>query len=616
MLPLLPLKRQCSPFRLYPNPSHKTTLRTFFKCRAYAPLMSAALLLSVLTASAAPVGTLAQDAQAITRSLSTVRMRVSPGLRGSFVYWFTNADRDMSARAALPAPDLDGIVTLPVPPDFRQAGALVNVLDARRGLIARLPVESSMAAADIAPKVPFGPNLLQNGDFTQGIAPWNPELSTGKASGTFAVSPDAPPPGISGKAARLSIDAIDKESWHSQFVNYGIALTQGQPYTLTFWAKANRDRAMTVAASAAEGDYHLVGLYQHVSLNTQWRKYTCAFTAMDTQKTNRIAFILGDALGAVDMAGVTLQQGVTARPLGDNMLQNASFTAGAAHWIVMNQVAPASGSMQTLLTVLPSGVEGNALRLQTTVAGAAPEFSQFGQEGLTLEPNALHTLSLWARADKNRVITVQTDKITGDYQPTGLNARLALTQEWRHYDLVFTPSDTMGQTQRLVFSVGDAVGHVDLAGLALSQGGMVPAPASAAPALSPDAFTVVYKAVRGETGTDEPRNTAQAHRSHPLIGTWQSFHKDVGLSGKEYQRYRFVFDASGRGMQQVTSLTENVDAPPKSQQNEPFRWQLIEGGPHVSIGANVYTWTIEKDGDRQKLTLKNYEGKTYILFRQ
>ena len=132
--------------------------------------------------------------------------------------------------------------------------------------------------------------------------------------------------------------------------------------------------------------------------------------------------------------------------------------------------------------------------------------------------------------------------------------------------------------------------------------------------MTSETFTVAYQPIRLPS-SDSGRGDAKAHRSHPLVGIWQSFHKDVGLTGKEYQRYRFVFDPNGMGALQVTTLTENADAPPKSQQKEKFKWQFVEGGPHVSIGSNVYTWVIEKDGLKQKLTLKNYEGKTYILFR-
>ena len=587
--------------------------------RRFAGILPGAALLAILTGGVVPAPARAQDASFVPQSSALLRLRAPSALRGQFVYWFTNADRDMSARLPLPAFGADGGLTLPVPPDFRQPGALVNVLDVRRGLIARLPAANAGTVKTSgvgAANVPFGPNLLQNGDFTQGADGWSPELGAGKASGTFAISPDAAPPAAAGKAARLSVDAIDKEAWHSQFVHYGFALTEGQPYTLTFWAKAGRERPINVLAALDRGDYHTVGLNQRAMLGLQWRKYIFAFTATDTQQGSRITFVLGDALGTVDLAGVALQQGVYARPLGDNLLQNAALTAGAAHWTRLSQNAPATGSLQALPTSLPPGAEGNALRLQTLTTSASRDDMQFGQEGLNLEPNALYTLSLWARADKSRVVSVHTDKVTGEYYQTGLNARLALTPQWRHYDLAFMPSDTRGDAHRLVFTVGEAVGDVDIAGLALRQGGNVPSAAPSALLLTSDAFTVAYKAVQGEGQTGQGRGGAQAHRSHPLVGTWQSFHKDVGLTGKEYQRYRFVFDASGKGLQQVTSLTENVDAPPKSQQTEAFKWQLIEGGPHVSIGANVYTWTIDKDGDRQKLTLKNYEGKTYILFRQ
>jgi hypothetical protein len=203
-----------------------------------------------------------------------------------------------------------------------------------------------------------------------------------------------------------------------------------------------------------------------------------------------------------------------------------------------------------------------------------------------------------------------------DYHYTGLDQTLPLTPAWRKFTLVFAPNDMQGSKGRLIFTLGGQTGSVDLADLALQSGAAGPPPPPApVPTLARESFTVAYRPVQAASSDDE-RSDAKAHRSHPLVGIWQSFHKDVGLTGKEYQRYRFVFDPNGMGSLQVTTLTENADAPPKSQQKEAFKWQLVEGGPHVAIGSNVYTWVIEQDGVRQKLTLKNYEGKTYILFRQ
>ena len=574
-------------------------------------LLGAAALMGLSARQAAH----AQSAAVVSAPVpATLRLQKSPTLRGEFAYWFVNADRDMSPRLPLPASASDGSLTLPIPADFRQPDAQLVVLDAQRNVMARLPLR---ADASEAPKL-TSPNLLENGDFAQQGSHWVSELSVGKANASVQWPSDEPAPQGAGRVsvAQFTITAIDDLAWHAQYDQPGLDLREGEAYTVSFWAKADRDRHIAVQVSADQGDYRPGGLNSRVSVRPQWRRVTLAFNAMNVVPNHaRLVFVLGEALGQVEIADVRVQRGV-AGPSGSNMIHNARFEEGITRWIPLQTVAPAQGVAQvTGAQASVSGPRGKALRVQVSTPGTMPWHVQIGQGGLNLAEDGSYALTFWARSETARRLEVRSDVDGADYHPSGLDQSLTLANLWRKYALVFTVNDTQGNKGRVMFLVGDQAGNVDIADLDLQAVGGDAAPAAPL-LLTREAFTVAYVPAQAAVSETTGRGDAKTRRSHPIVGAWQSFHKDVGLTGKEYQRYRFVFDPNGTGSLQMTTLTDDAAAPPKSQQKETFKWQLVEGGPHVTIGSNVYTWDIEKDGTKQKLTLKNYEGKTYILFRQ
>jgi hypothetical protein len=169
---------------------------------------------------------------------------------------------------------------------------------------------------------PFGPNLLQNADFARGAERWTLELNKEPASAKMLLPEDvAAPPNAPGKVLRVQVEALGAENWHIQLHQTGLDLTEGEPYTVTFWAKADRERTLPVYTSLDREDWHNVGLDSRVTVGTEWRKYTASFTATRTQKDhNRLTFVLGNATGTVDLAGISLRPGVeTAFPQGASL---------------------------------------------------------------------------------------------------------------------------------------------------------------------------------------------------------------------------------------------------------------------------------------------------------
>lgn len=171
---------------------------------------------------------------------------------------------------------------------------------------------------------PFGPNMLQNALFEQGAIHWNVEQNTPPAAAKLTLPEDAEPPsGVKGRVARLTVTKLGTQNWHLQFHQAGLDLVDGEPYTLTFWARADRARQLPVYAGLDKADYHHIGLDSTVSLTTNWQEITLRFTAVRPEKDHsRLTFVLGDALGYIDLASISL------RPGAENELPFGTLEAG------------------------------------------------------------------------------------------------------------------------------------------------------------------------------------------------------------------------------------------------------------------------------------------------
>ena len=166
---------------------------------------------------------------------------------------------------------------------------------------------------------PLGPNLLRNADFADGTRHWKLEVHPGAAATVQTPKEVLPPSGE--KVARIEVKTPGKQNWHIQFNQSGLDLVDGQAYTVSFWAKANRKRILTVNAGLDKEDWHSIGLSGRRNLDTEWSRFTLVFTAQRPLKQhNRLTFVVGDEAGAVDLAGLSLQQGVeTVFPSGASL---------------------------------------------------------------------------------------------------------------------------------------------------------------------------------------------------------------------------------------------------------------------------------------------------------
>jgi hypothetical protein len=177
-------------------------------------------------------------------------------------------------------------------------------------LKARYGSTGALRAAWKGGPTPAGTELLRNGTFATGTDTWRLEKHEGAGAVLQTPADLVAPKGVDGKALRVQVDRAGKQAWHIMLHQPGLDLREGEPYTITFWARADRKRALGVSVTLDQGDYRNLGLSDPVSLTTEWRPYRLQFrSAAAATNHGRLVFALGAESGWVDLAGVSVRPG-------------------------------------------------------------------------------------------------------------------------------------------------------------------------------------------------------------------------------------------------------------------------------------------------------------------
>ncbi|MBM4089028.1 MAG: hypothetical protein FJ276_06275 [Planctomycetes bacterium] len=175
-------------------------------------------------------------------------------------------------------------------------------------------------------ELPLGRELLANGDFRAGSAPWTIQAAGGAEAHVEPLAADLPPEltaGIRWHAVRAGT-----EGWHLQIFQGGLSITEGKAYTLSFWARAPQGapgELEAVVMHAAE-PWRNVGAQRIAALTRTWQHHSLLFHARGVNGVlARVNFSTRNQAGVVDLAGVSLREGgLTGLPEGAT-LENLAF---------------------------------------------------------------------------------------------------------------------------------------------------------------------------------------------------------------------------------------------------------------------------------------------------
>ena len=153
---------------------------------------------------------------------------------------------------------------------------------------------------------PTATNLFVNGSFEQPLSgTWGDWADTGDA---VIISQQTSNAAVGNACARVDVTAADGTDWHIEFTQYNRSLSSNVNYDVTFWARADTNRTITLSSQKNSANWDNYGLDQVVSITTNWQQYTVSFTATETASDARLQFFVGASTGTVWVDDVHLNQ--------------------------------------------------------------------------------------------------------------------------------------------------------------------------------------------------------------------------------------------------------------------------------------------------------------------
>lgn len=517
-------------------------------------------------------------APARTQPSGQVRLRPERDLPSGLLYWFVSASRGATEPRPLPPSAPDGAVRVPLPVGYSRDDTLLKLLDPVRGLVARVDLASASSAGLL------GPNLLRNPDISPDASEWVLEQGEGGAGSVETILLQGPALGGANRALRVNVTALGPEPWRVQLYQDGLSLLEGVPYTVSFWARADRPRPIAVHANVDVGDGHGIGLAADgVPLTPEWRRLTFAFTAAQPARDHcRIVFILGQATGQVDLTGFSLRPGKPGKPVGPNLLVSGDFADGLAPWKLTEADASAKATAQLVdaAGAGPARASGKVARIDVASVGKLDWHVNLAQGGLDLRDGGIYTLAFWAKADRARPISIDAAIDVPDWHHIGLGSRLTLTTRWQRYVVTFTPTQTQRDHNRVAFLLGDVTGVVALAGVSLRResGGTAWTPGEE-PEITLGAEDLAY----AQTVT-----LPVSYRGRGAYGV------SVSVAGEDGYRGQQALQASDRGVARLSEvpigekLTVKVT---QGDQSAEFARELVPGARALRAVALPESWS-------------------------
>ena len=176
---------------------------------------------------------------------------------------------------------------------------------------------------------PLGNEMLTNGNYTNGLNGWYLEQHAG-AQATATQSTNAP----SGytRSVNIQVTRVGTAGWHVQWAQAGLRIDANRLYTLSFWARANTARTITVAVAMAHDPWQALGGWIPVPLTTSWQRFEFTFVTSQGSTSGRVLFTdMGLHTASYWITGVSLRPGGTLRVIPEGQTLEARNIANVLH---------------------------------------------------------------------------------------------------------------------------------------------------------------------------------------------------------------------------------------------------------------------------------------------
>ncbi len=265
-------------------------------------------------------------------------------------------------------------------------------------------------AATVTPTPGSRQNLVQNWSYELGTTDWFLQKK-GSANGTFTATNATSTHGA--YSAQIVVTTTTSNLQDLELATYGVPVSAGKTYTLSFWAKASGNRTMDAIVQNGNDPYTLY-TRKTASLTSSWQQYTYTFQPTETTDNALVGFQVATATGTVWIDDVQLYEGTPSSTLPANTLIKAVNFNGPQ-----------------------LDVDGTTFQAQSA-AGITTNGTNFQNQGITLSPSVSANKAQMLRSSIWRGGNIQ------------LNAEIPITNgEYSVY--VYTWEDTTSTTYNIGF---------------------------------------------------------------------------------------------------------------------------------------------------------------------
>ena len=153
--------------------------------------------------------------------------------------------------------------------------------------------------------VPLGEEMLRNRDFAKGTEGWSMEGLKAEACTVAVVQDDGRP------VLRAEMRQKGAVAWAYQVHQMDLKYQEGMVYTVRFRGRATPARRVSVGLRFAEPPWTVLSQGGSVSFTPEWQEFRFVATATGVRDElkQRFSFNLGDSVGTVELADVSLRPG-------------------------------------------------------------------------------------------------------------------------------------------------------------------------------------------------------------------------------------------------------------------------------------------------------------------
>ncbi len=285
--------------------------------------------------------------------------------------------------------------------------------------------------------------LLENGDFSDGLEGWSANFNEGGV-GSYDAS-----------SGELLVDITNggTDDWHVQLSQSPLLIKKNQNYTVSFYARADAlNRSIKVLVGEVGDDYTAYGIEEY-NLTTIMTYYEFTFTMTeDTDPLASFQINMGGNATSVNIFLDDISVYSYAEIVEGELLENGDFSDGLEGWSA-NFNEGGVGSYDA---------SSGELLVDITNGGTDDWHVQLSQSPLKIRKGENYTVSFYARADAlNRSIKVLVGEVGDDYTPYGIE-EYNLTTTMTYYEFTFTMTENTDDAASFQINMGGNATSVNI----------------------------------------------------------------------------------------------------------------------------------------------------------